>query len=517
LADTKLKAKILGIALVWLFLAAVVAPIIKWWFIPAQKEKEEQLAVAHKEEIIENTSSHRRFDNVVSVMYDSFSGYAVLRSPEFSRLLNSESVDLVEINDNADYKKRMEYLASGKTNFAVFPIDAFLTACNDIQDIPATIILVVDETKGADAVVGYKNKYPTVDSLNDPNLKFVLTPDSPSETLVNIMKTYFDLSKVSKDCFVQEDGANEVYKKWRSSSQNDSLVYVLWEPYVTKILENPNMHVIMDSSKFRGYIVDVLVVNRDFLYKNQDLTKKFIECYLKASYENSKNMNALVKQDALDVGDALSDKQVENLTKGIWWKNVQENYAHMGLRQGHSLQHIEDMIGQISNVLEKTRDSYKDPTNGHYEKLYYNQILKDLKDNSFHPGMSYDSTGKIRDEVSLRELNPEEWNTLQPIGTLKVPSIKFARGSSVLTRSAKKVLDNLAKNLETWPTYYVSVIGNASTKGNIESNRKLSESRAQVAYDYILSKGIDPVRIRFMGSKPSGSSSVNFVLGQLPY
>ena len=517
MASTKSKARILAIAGVWVVIVVVFAGAVKWWWKPAQEKAAEDAVAQHDKDVLDGTSSHARFDETVTIGQDLFSGYAGLRSDEMRRYLGSESLGLKLVDDGADYTKRIKALQSGDLDMAVFTVDALLKACHDLGEIPATIILVIDETKGADAIVGYKSKFPNIDSLNSSQLKFVLTPDSPSETLPSVMRAYFDLSNVPLNAVVEADGAADVYKKWRASNQNDNQVYVLWEPYVTKMLENPNMHVIVDSSRFRGYIVDVLVVNRDYLFKHKDTVRKVVQSYLRTAYEHSTQMDTLIKTDALAAGDALSDDQVTNLVEGIWWKNVQENYAHMGLQRGHSLQHIEDIIEQIVDVLKKTDSSFSDPTGGHFEKLYYNDLLAELQKNSFHPGRTMDSTGQIRSEVTLRELDESGWSKLEPIGTLQIPTIQFARGTSILTNSSKQVLDTLVKNLETWPTYYVSVIGNASTKGDAEANRLLAESRSKAAADYITSKGISPIRLRAVGSKPSGNSSVSFVLGQLPY
>ena len=517
MASTKSKARILAIAGVWIVIVFIFAGAVKWWWKPAQEEAAEQAVAQHEQEVIDGTSAHARFDEVVTIGNDLFSGYAGLRSSEMRRYMGSEALGLKLVDDGADYMQRIKALQSGELDMAVFTVDALLKACHELGEIPATIIMVIDETKGADAIVGYKSKFPNIDSLNSSKLKFVLTPDSPSETLPSVMRAYFDLSNVPLNAVVEAEGAGDVYKKWRASSQNDNQVYVLWEPYVTKMLENPNMHVRVESSRFRGYIVDVLVVNRDYLFKHKDTVRKVVQSYLRTAYEHSTQMDALIKADALAAGDALSDDQVTNLVKGIWWKNVQENYAHMGLQRGHSLQHIEDIIGQIIDVLKKTDSSFSDPTGGHFEKLYYNDLLADLQKNSFHPGRTMDSTGQIRSEVTLKELDESGWKNLEPIGTLQIPTIQFARGTSILTNSSKQVLDELVKNLETWPTYYVSVIGNASTRGNAEANKVLAESRSKAAADYIISKGISSIRLRAVGSVPSGNSSVSFVLGQLPY
>src|SRR5690606_25294602 len=111
--------------------------------------------------------------------------------------------------------------------------------------------------------------------------KLVLTANSPSETLARVLISNFGLRNLDQNSFVKLKDAQEVYKKYRESKPADKLAFVLWEPYVSKTLENPNVHVLVDSSKFRGYIVDSIVANRDFLAKNKELSKRFLKAYFR--------------------------------------------------------------------------------------------------------------------------------------------------------------------------------------------------------------------------------------------
>ena len=100
--------------------------------------------------------------------------------------------------------------------------------------------------------------------------------------------------------------AADVYNRYRKSAKDSRQVFVLWEPYVSKILANESMHVVIDSSRFTGYIVDCLVADRDFLVKNPDVAQTVVECYFRALYEyrSAEAMTRLVKADAgADAGD----------------------------------------------------------------------------------------------------------------------------------------------------------------------------------------------------------------------
>ena len=174
------------------------------------------------------TGTQSRYDHRLDLSLDAFSGYAILRSPEFAKELAQKSIKINFTDDKADYGQRLDDLKAGRSQLAVFTIDALLKTCEKAGEMPGSIVAMIDETRGADAIVGYKQKYPDVDSLNDPNLRFVLTPDSPSETLARVVISHFDLPNLPENPFVTADGANEVYDQSRKASQNEPRVYVMW-------------------------------------------------------------------------------------------------------------------------------------------------------------------------------------------------------------------------------------------------------------------------------------------------
>jgi outer membrane protein OmpA-like peptidoglycan-associated protein len=281
------------------------------------------------------------------------------------------------------------------------------------------------------------------------------------------------------------------------------------------MLDNENMHVVVDSSRFIGYIVDVVVTSRDYAQKNYDVVRDLLGSYFIAAYHYRQQMDELVLEDAKRLKQPLQPEQAQRLVEGIRWKNTQENFAHFGLLSDAKRQHIEDMIGNITKVLLQTNGIERDPTDGRATLLFYDRVLSDLQDSNFHPGLSSET---IDDEViKLPALSNQEWNNLREVGELKVRRLVFARGTNRLTASSYRVLDDLVKTLNTWPQYYVQVRGNASTRGDLEANRVLAENRARVAADYLIQQGIDSDRIRAEGSQPSGETSVSFLVGEAPY
>lgn len=509
------KKKIIVGAAVWLVVIAISMVVLRGYIFPAQEQAKKEAEAQKKEELLVNTSSDSAYKYHVPFGIDSFSGYCLLRSGDLDQELRSKEIKVEYVDDGADYVGRLQALKNGDLKMAVFTVDALIKASAELGSLPATIVAIVDETRGADALKAYKGQYPNVDALNNPETRFVLVPDSPSETLVRILMSRFGLNRLNNNPFIEKNSAKEVYDAYRSAKPGDNQVYVTWEPWATRFDENPNVHTVIDSSRFRGYIVDVIVVSRDFLAKDGQAVQDFIEAYFRTVHKNRSNLYQLVIDDASKQGQPVTEEQARNLVKGVWWKNTTENYAHMGVKSSGQIQHIEDIIEQCTDVLLQTNAISSDPTSGQPNLLYYNRTLENLNAVNFHPGYAPES---VRDEnVKLRSLTEDEWDELRPIGTLEVPQLYFARGSDILLDRSKVVLDGLKSKLDTFPHYYLRIEGQASRQGNLEANKELALKRAQAARDYLQSLGVDSNRIKALGGEPSGTTTVSFVLGEVPY
>jgi outer membrane protein OmpA-like peptidoglycan-associated protein len=500
---------------IWLVIFAIGAGAWRLLVTPMLQTAEEKAQAEAERASIEATRGDLPYKHEVTVALDSFSGYAVLRSKTFADLLRRRGVKLELRDDGANYPQRLENLRKGNVQMAAFTVDALIKTGAKSGELPATIVALIDETRGADAMLAYKSTIRNVDALNHPDVRFVLTPDSPSETLARVVMSTFALDQLPPEPFTMARDAADVYERYRRSGKDSREVFVLWEPYVSKILANESMDVVIDSSRFTGYIVDCLVAERDFLVKNPDVAQSVVECYFRALYEyrSDEAMTQLVKSDAGD--DPAMDAAVsQKLVAGIDWKNTQENFAHFGLRSSQGLQHLADMIENITEVLINTGAIDSDPTAGQPDRLYFDQPLRQLFDAGFHPG---DEQEEVRQREQLAALSDQQWESLEPVGTLSVPALVFPRGTDKLTERSERILDELVSQLETWPQYYVILRGNASRKGDLEANKRLAEQRAKATERYLTSHGVASRRIRAVGSEPSGKTSVSVLLGQLPY
>lgn len=508
------KARLLMVAGTWIVIAIVAAVSWKYFFAPRQEQAQKEAVEKEKQKVIESTSSHTRYKHEINFAIDSFSGYAIARTDEFKNELSSYSIRLNLVSDEAAYVDRLKALRDGKVQMGVFTMDALIKASHEINEMPATTVAIIDETKGADAILTNTKRFPNIDSLNDPETKFVVVADSPSETISRVVMANFNLDRLSSDPFIRVNGAKGVYEAYRNSKPGDKLAFALWEPYLSKILQNQEYNVVIDSSKFNGYAADIIVCNRDFLSKNEELVTNIVASYFKANFIHRNNMANVIVADAKLTGDSFDNNTAKLIASKIHWKNTQENYAHFGLTSGHGYQHIEDMFANLTRVLIKTGSINSDPTGGKYNLLYYDKIVRKLFDTNFHPGVGSE---EVRLQKALVQLSDEDWSKLNPVGTLQVPRLVFGRGTANLTNQSEETLAMLAQELKTWPQYYLIVRGNCSKEGDIEANKKLASERAQAAVDWLIKSGVDKNRLKADTAEPNGSTTVAFIVGQTSY
>jgi outer membrane protein OmpA-like peptidoglycan-associated protein len=119
-------------------------------------------------------------------------------------------------------------------------------------------------------------------------------------------------------------------------------------------------------------------------------------------------------------------------------------------------------------------------------------------------------------------LSDADWARLRPVGELRVAPIVFTRGSVRISLESERDLQALARRLQSFPTFYVRVIGHTRAEGDPEANRRLAQARAEAAADFLRAQGVRPERVRTEASPatPDGTealAAVSFVVGQMPY
>jgi outer membrane protein OmpA-like peptidoglycan-associated protein len=500
------KSKMLVGMGIWLFFIFIAAVGYKYFVAPKRQESQQQAEKDKRKDVITNTSAQSRYKSHVKLALDSFSGYSVLRSSQFSDYTSQLGVQIDLVDDGADYDKRLAALKSGDVQMAAFTLDALIASSATMGDVPATVVAVIDESNGADGMVA-NVLYANLDMLNDPGTKFVLVPNSPSQTLTQVVRHYFKMDRLSANPFIFVNNPEEIINSYRASKPSDKLVFVTWQPEILKITANKNYGVLIDSSRFRDYILDVIVVNRDFLLKNEVTVRQVIDSYFRA------NFDLFNKVELVQLDGKLSPTDAKIVASGISWRNTQENYAHFGITKQVGYSHLEDAIGKITRLLIQSGTIQADPTAGNANVLYYDKVLRFLYESNFHPGNTEEN---VQGEKGVTNLSEQQWNHLVPVGTMQVEPLVFARGTSQLLDASEQILTELTEKLKTWPQYYLLVRGHTAGD-NTPANLELQKQRAQTAVEWLVQHGVNANRVRAEASKSNGSTTVKFVLGQLPY
>ncbi len=516
---------ILIAVVLWVVILGSAGAIVRYFILPRHKEKE-------RTTLFSKTGSQESYDHKVTLAADSFSGYYVFRTEAFRERLARQSIQFAVQDDGADYTERMKSLLRGEVQMAVFPINSFIQVGVELGEFPATIIYLVDETTGADAIVADKNLVPDITALNHRKARIVSTPDSPSEFIARVLIASFQLPELpEKEWMVPADGADQVYRKLRGASGKAPAAYALWEPYVSKALQDDDMHVLLDSSKLKGYIVDALVVERSFLVDHYDVVKDVVEAYAQTAYDTRNSLTTSVREDAEFLNEPMSAAEAERLTKGILWKNTLENYAHFGLSTvHHELDKMEDILRKVTDVLAKTGALTSSSLDVSMNSLYFTRILEEMKEEGFHPGrqvnvLSGSGIGSLDEQVrgvqDLQALTTPQWESLVPVGEMRVAPITFGRGTARVNVAGRRELVSLAQMLTSWPDYYLTVTGRVRPGGDEDAALALARSRAEAAVKVLVESGVDADRIRAVAlvaeQDTTSSQSVSFFVGQLPF
>ena len=105
-------------------------------------------------------------------------------------------------------------------------------------------------------------------------------------------------------------------------------------------------------------------------------------------------------------------------------------------------------------------------------------------------------------------VEPVVTDTLTAVDTVEAiqknfNAAQFEAAKANLTESSKLVLNDLAAMLEKHPNVKLRIVGHASSDGTKAFNQKLSEQRAKVAADYLISIGVAADRIQTEGKGSS--------------
>ncbi len=479
-----------------LLILGIMAIVGLWYLLPYFQDAQQRA-----------TSDAGRTKGKITVALDNWIGYFVLRSSEMKKLMHRSGWLLVTEDDEADYAGRMARLKKGEIDFAVATVDSYILNAAG-QGFPGTIIMVVDESKGGDAILARSDVVANLDALKGKsNVGIAFTPASPSHHLAKAAAYHFNVPELLPQAGVyriETKGSAEALKKLLAGTTD---VAVLWEPDVSRALAHPGIIKLLGTDDTEKLIVDVLVVNRKYSEDNPGTVKLLLANYFRALKKYQESPQLLREQVTAETG--LPEKAVDSMLKGVKWVNLTQNCEQwFGIAPpgGASSDGLINAIESAVKVLLSAGDFSGNPLpGGDPYRLTYSRYLEEL----FLKGVTgFTAPGEGRgvrslfkqDRTTFKPLTDEQWKALIEVGTLKVDPVMFQHGSADLDMLGKEVIDNAVQMFAHYPNFRLIIKGHTGTKGDPAENELLSRERADSVARYLsVTHAVDSNRMRAIG------------------
>jgi outer membrane protein OmpA-like peptidoglycan-associated protein len=404
-------------------------------------------------------------------------------------------------DDGAAYADRLKKLNESEYDFIVLPISSYMEHGRSYR-YPGVITGAISESQGADAILAF-NDFPfsKINDLNDSEIKIVVTPDSPSEDLVNLTITNFDLDELQnrQDWMIEANGSEAVYKQAKAD-QNDPAkarhLYPMWEPDVSNAIANLGMKKIWGSDNFRNYIIDVFVFSRKCVNNREDDVREIMRTYFEVvDYYMARKEEMF---DELRSVTGAKRTVVPSFMDNIKWYTLQENAQRMFGIQGSAgagSSADEGLVKTIYAWNDVNRLMKKDIEVENPYEILNKTFIETLISSSVTPIGT-----KVSNTRDFEALDKDQWEKLAESGTMRVENITFKSGIGRLDTDGETTVDNVAQKLiHNYPDYRILVAGHTGY-GDQDANMKLSQERAEIVRQQLIAVyNIDEDRILAKG------------------
>lgn len=443
----------------------------------------------------------------IVVALDNWIGYFILRSPEMENAMRRAGYILVCEDDNADYGRRMDRLKEGDIDFAVATVDSFILNAAP-RHYPGAIIMVIDESKGGDAILARKEKVPGLDALKGrTDVRVAFTPDSPSHHLAKAAADHFNVPELLPrgKLRIETNGSQKAMEKLLAG-QTD--VAICWEPDVSRALADKNIIKLLGTEDTERLIVDILVAGRKTLQKRPEVVQLLTNNYFRVLKKYREDPDLLTEQVKKETG--LSKEAVAAMLKGVQWVNFSENceqWFGISAPGQYADEGLIDTIAASARILQSAGDFNASPipdddpyrlTNSSFLEAIFAKGLTGGFTSTPRVGSPSGTVNSL--ETPFAPLSDAQWGALKEVGTLKVDPIVFQQGATELNTIAKKVLDNAVDRLKHYPNFRIVIKGHTDVRGDQRQNALLSRDRADAVARYFqVVYNIDPNRLHVVG------------------
>ena len=129
--------------------------------------------------------------------------------------------------------------------------------------------------------------------------------------------------------------------------------------------------------------------------------------------------------------------------------------------------------------------------------------LKDLNSDIVSLRQKIESFEDVMRELDALKLTKKAYdNPMKKGTTYSLTRIYFRSGNFDFLPKSKEELDDLASVLNEFPKLVIHIMGHSDNVGSYQANVELSQQRAKMVYNYLISKGIAANRLSYEGFGP---------------
>ncbi len=251
--------------------------------------------------------------------YSTWVGYGPLFLARDKRFFDEAGVN-VELTNIEDPKLRFAALAAGKLDGLVTTLDTMSLYWKPTFQIQA--VLGLDDSKGGDGIVS-KASIKSIKGLRGKRVAF--NEGSVSHFFLSVLLRENGMTeKDLKGVNMRQDDAGAAFIGGKVDAA------VTWEPWLARAKRAPGSHILVDSSKTPGLIVDILVIRRDVINAHPGAVKAAVQGWYKAIEYWKRNGDDADAVMAKAVGGWLKDvKTFKETLEGVRYYDEAINKAYM--------------------------------------------------------------------------------------------------------------------------------------------------------------------------------------------
>ncbi len=367
-------------------------------------------------------------------------------------------------------------------------------------------VMIVDNTRGADAIIAKDPSIRTVEDLAGKKVALLQFTPSHGMTIDAIDNSSLSARRKQSIEYVfinAEDGLAGVRAALESGSVDAA---VLWDPDLSLALRATKGHVVYSTRTASNLIFDVIVCDKRVLDDAQGAAavQKLVNGWMKgvdAAKANPDNaVDALVNTEefftllAKDEGKPF----VKGLFDNLLWTGVGDNARILGMSGGtnHYARVYQrfDQIYRAAGALANPKSPVINPSDS-----FDTRFIRTLYDASTQAQAEAQKTETFTAQAREQAVQAAPAEVTKPV------VVNFASGQSALTKRAEKTIDtDMVPFIENNGSAYFEISGNTDSTGSAAVNDRLSEARARAVVDYLVQQWEFPrERFKIVGNGSS--------------